>query len=377
MNFRRIWRLMKKELIQTVRDRRMLVLIFFAPVFQLFIFGYAVTTDINHISMAVFDEDRTATSRTFVQRFTASNYFDYAGVITSPAAVDRTLDAGKAQLVLHIPRGFSKALARHQTAEIQTLLDGTDSRTARVIDGYVGALLQRYNADIARARLAVLRVVVPRVPSLDGRIRIWYNPELKSVNYMVPGVLCMILLILTSMLTAMGIVKEKELGTLEQLVVTPISALELMLGKTLPFLLIGMIDVTLVLLAAMFIFHVYVTGSLALLFALSGLFLLTTLGTGIFISTISKTQHEATLTTFLFMFPSILLSGFIFPVENMPTVIQWLTAIIPLRYFLEIIRGIFLRGVGLEVLWPQVLILAAFGVGIIALAASRFSKRMG
>ncbi len=377
MNIRRIFRVMMKELIQTRRDRRMLALLFIAPIFQLFIFGYAVSTDVNSISMGVYDEDRTATSRAFVQRFTASGYFLYDAVLESPDAVDRAMDAGRVQVVLHIPRGFTKDLARKRTAQVQTLLDGTDSRTARVIDGYTGAVLRQYVAEMTDERLRVLRRVVPRVPSLEPRVRVWYNPELKSVNFMVPGVICLILLILTTILTAIGVVKEKELGTLEQLVVTPISAMELMLGKTLPFLLIGVIDVALALVAAQLIFHVSVVGSLPLLFGLSALFLLTTLGTGIFISTISRTQHEATLTAFLILFPSVLLSGFIFPVENMPVAIQWMTAIIPLRYFLEIIRGIFLRGVGLDVLWPQMLILLAFGVGILVLAAARFSKRLG
>lgn len=377
MNIRRILRLFKKELIQTRRDRRMLALLFIAPIFQLFIFGYAVSTDVNSISLGVYDEDRTAESRAFVQRFTTSGYFLYDAVLTSPREVNRALDAAQVQVVLHLPRGFAKDLARKRTAQVQTLLDGTDSRTARVIDGYIGAVLTQYAAENVMARLKLVRATAPRIPELSPQVRVWYNPELKSVKFMVPGVICLILLILTTILTAIGVVKEKELGTLEQLVVTPISAMELMLGKTLPFLLIGMVDVGLALLAALLIFHVSVSGSVLLLFALSALFLLTTLGSGLFISTISSTQHEATLSAFLILFPSVLLSGFIFPVENMPVAIQWITCLIPLRYFLEIIRGIFLRGVGLEVLWPQMLILLAFGVGILTLAAARFRKRLG
>lgn len=377
MNIHRILRLMKKELIQTRRDRRMLGFLFVAPIFQLFLFGYAVSTDINHIAMAVLDEDRTASSRALIQRFTASRYFDQVAYLSSQAEINTWMDAGKAQMVLRVPRGFGKDMTRGRVAEIQTILDGSDSRTALVIDGYANGVLRQYGAEIARTRLEVLRSRLPRVPSVDGRIRVWYNPELKSVNFMVPGVLCMILLLITMTMTSLAVVREKEIGTLEQLVVTPISAAELMLGKTLPFLLIGLIEVALTLLTSVVMFHVKIAGNIPLLFALSALFLLTTLGLGVFISTISRTQHEATLTSFLFFMPFILLSGFIFPVENMPAAVQWVTYLIPLRYFLEIIRGIFLRGVGLDVLWPQVLVLAAFGVGILTLAAARFSKRMG
>ncbi|OPZ86558.1 MAG: Inner membrane transport permease YbhR [bacterium ADurb.Bin429] len=377
MNLHRILRLMKKELIQVRRDRRILAFLFIAPVVQLFLFGYAVSTDVNHVAMAVLDEDRTAASRALIQRFTASGYFDQVAYLSGQAEIDTLLDAGRAQMVLRVPRGFSHDLSRGRGTEIQTLLDGTDSRKARVIEGYTNGVVRLYGSEILRARMQVLRARLPRLPAVDARVRVWYNPELKSVNFMVPGVLCMVLFLITMLMTSLAIVREKEIGTLEQLVVTPLSAGELMLGKTLPFLLIGLIEFVLTLLTAIFIFRVDVAGSIPLLFVLSALFLLTTLGLGIFISTVSKTQHEATLTGFLFFMPFILLSGFIFPVENMPVGIQWATYLIPLRYFLEIVRGIFMRGVGLEVLWPQVLVLAVFGVGILALAAARFSKRLG
>lgn len=377
MNFRRVLRLFKKELIQTHRDKRMLGILFIAPIIQLFIFGYAVTTDINHIAMAVYDEDRTAESRQLVDRFIASGYFDYKNYLQSPREMNDVLDTGTAQLVLHIPTNFAHDLARGRTAQLQLVLDGSDSMSARIIAGYANGVTQAYSGAISLQRLDRLRDTVTRVPSLDGRVRVWYNPELKSVNFMVPGVLCLILLIVTMTLTSMAIVKEKEIGTLEQLIVTPISPYELMLGKTLPFLLIGMFDMMMVLLVAVGWFHVQVAGSVLLLFLLSALFLLTTLGLGIFISTVSRTQQEATLTSFFFFMPFILLSGFMFPIENMPVGIQWITYAIPLRYFLEIIRGIFLKGIGLAELWPQVLALAGFGIGILTLSAARFSKRLG
>lgn len=375
MNFRRIFRLVKKELAQTHRDRRMMMMIIMAPIFQLFVFGYAVNTDINHIATAVYDEDHTATSRQFVDRLIRSGYFEYRYYLQSPREADEALDTGKAQLVVHIPRGFAEDIAHGRTAQVQTLLDGSDSMSARIISGYVSGVVQQYAGGITMARLDRLRGSYQAIPTLDGRIRVWYNAELKSVNFMVPGVLCMILMVITIILTAMAIVKEKEIGTLEQLIVTPITRAELMLGKTIPFLLIGLIDMTLVLIVAVGWFHVQVAGSIPLLFAISSLFLLTTLGLGLFISTVAKTQQEATLISFFFLLPMILLSGFLFPVENMPSQIQWVTYFIPLRYFLEVIRGIFLKGIGIEALWTHVLILAGFGVGILTLSALRFSKR--
>ena len=355
----------------------MIGMIFIAPLLQLFLFGYAVTTDINHISMAVLDEDRSATSRALVDRLVASNYFDYKYYLNKPSEADRVLDSGEAQMVLHIPVNFSKALAQNRSAQVQALLDGSDSVSARTIGGYVSAVVQAYSADVMTQRLDRLKGTYVRIPSLDARLRVWYNPELKSVYFMVPGVLCMILLFVTMNLTATAIVKEKEIGTLEQLIVTPITSYELILGKTLPFLFIGMNNMVVVLLASIGWFHIKVAGSLLLLVALSVLFLLTSLGMGIFISTICKTQQEAMLTSFFFNMPIMMLSGFMFPISNMPTVIQWLTYLIPLRYFLDIIRGIFLKGIGMSILWPQVLILAVFGVAILTLSALRFSKRMG
>jgi len=377
MHLRRILRLIKKELLQVFRDRRMIGIILVAPLAQLFLFGYAVTTDVNHIATAVYDQDRTAESRALVERFIRSGYFEYRYDLDSPRQIDRLLDHGDAQLVLVIPRGFTEDLANHRTAHLQTILDGADSMTARIVSGYTEAVIRGYAAEIQTERLSRVRGQVARLPMLEPRLRVWYNPELKSVNYMVPGVLCLILLIITMMMTALAIVKEKELGTLEQLVVTPITPGELILGKTLPFLLLGLVDMVLVLLVSVGWFHVYVAGDVVLLFLLSSLFLLTSLGLGIFISTVSKTQQEATLTSFFFFLPFIILSGFIFPIQNMHPAIQAITYLIPLRYFLEIIRGIFLKGIGLEYLWPQVVALAIFGAAIMALSARRFSKRLG
>jgi len=377
MNFRRVLRIIHKEFLQLRRDPRLLGIVVMAPVLQLFIFGYAVTTDVRHISTAVYDEDRTAASREFVDRFLRSGYFDFDRYLERPPDIDRLLDAGRVQMVLRVPKGFAQDLARGRTAPVQILLDGADSMTSGIIAGYVGGVVRAYSADVAVERLNRVRARTSRVPGLDGRLRVWYNPELKSVNFMVPGVICMILLVVTMILTSLAIVKEREIGTLEQLVVTPITARELMVGKAAPFVIIGFIDMSLVLAVSVLWFHVPIAGSLLLLFALTAVFLLTSLGVGLFISTVSRTQQQAMMTSFFFMLPSILLSGFMFPIENMPRVIQWLTYIIPLRYFLAIIRGIFLKGNGFAVLWPQVAALAALGVVIMTLSALRFSKRLG
>ncbi len=376
MSLRRIGEIIRKELLETRRDRRMLGFIFLAPVIQMFMLGYAIVNDISHIATAVYDEDRTVTSREFIERYFASGYFDYDYYLSSEKQIDGLLQSGKAQFVLTIPRHFTKDLARGRTATIQTLYDGTDANTAQVIAGYSEAIVEAYGGEITVERINRIRALAPAVPSVDGRVRVWYNPELKSVNFLLPGVITTILFYITTSLTSSAIVKEKELGTLEQLIVTPITPLELMIGKTAPFLLVGFTELLFTLTIAVFWFHVQLVGSVPLLFLLSILFLNCTLGLGTLISTLSKTQQESSLTSVLFLLPLLMLSGYIFPIANMPRVIQWITYLDPVRYFLEIIRGIFLKGIGLHYLWPQTLALAAIGAAIILVSANRFSKRL-
>jgi len=377
VNWRRILHLVRKELLQLRRDPQMLRIVFIAPLFQLFIFGYAVTTDVKHVATALLDQDRSVQSRELAERFVRSGYFDIVRRPDGPAAVDALLDDGDVQVALVIPRGFAADLAAERTARVQLLIDGSDSMTAGMVAGYAGGVAGEYSARIAAERLERLRVRVQRVPAVEERTRVWYNPELKSVNYMVPGVLSMILFLVTMLLTSMAIVKEREIGTLEQLVVTPITPRELIIGKTLPYIGIGFIDMLLVLALSTFWFRVPIAGSVVLLFALSTVFIFTSLGLGLFISTISLTQQQAMMTTFFIMLPSILLSGFMFPIANMPRFIQYITLLIPLRYFLVIVRGIFLKGNGIAILWPQVVVLLGFGVAILSLSALRFRKRLG
>jgi ABC-2 type transport system permease protein len=377
MNFRRIGRLVRKEFLQLRRDPRLLRMVIITPIFQLIIFGYAVSTDIKHISTAVYDEDRTAASRELIDNFVQSRYFEFRRYLSSPDEINQVMDNSQAQIVLHIPRNFAKDLARNRAASVQMILDGSDSMTASIIAGYASGVVRRYAAGISLARFDKLKGQLPQVPRVEGRLRVWYNPELKSVNFMVPAVLCQLLLVITMIMTSVAIVKEREIGTLEQLVVTPIKARELILGKSIPFVLIGFVDMLLVMLVAVYWFKVPIYGNILLLFALTAVFLFTSLGLGLFISTISHTQQQASMSSFFLMMPSILLSGFMFPIANMPRIIQYITYLIPLRYFLVIVRGIFLKGNTAAELWPQIMPLAALGIAIMLLSSLRFRKRLG
>jgi len=351
-------------------------LVIIAPVIQLIIFGYAVTTDITHIPAAVIDADRSRESRELVARFSNTGYFEVVAVLDRPQDLVALMDSGRVQAGVHIPRGFARSLARGESAPLQVIVDGTDSTTAGMVLGYASGVLKKYSEEVLSERLQRLSTQWIRLSIIEERTRVWFNPELRSVNYMVPGVLCTILLVVTMVLTSMAIVREREIGTLEQIIVTPVRATELVAGKTIPFVLIGFVDIVLILLVAMLWFHVPLRGSLLLLFALALVFLLTTLGLGLFISTVSHTQQQAMMTAFFIMLPSILLSGFMFPIENMPRVIQWVTYLIPLRYFLNIVRGIFLKGVGIEVLWGDALMLLVLGLTLFAMASLRFTKRL-
>jgi ABC-2 type transport system permease protein len=366
---RRLRYIIRKEILQLRRDPRLRGLLVFAPLFQLFVFGYAVTLDIRYIPMVVCDRARTTESRELTGRFARSEHFDLRAAVDSPSEMDQQLAAGRALIGVHIPADFSRRRARGETAEVQIVLDGTDMNSAGVAGGYARALIAhhlRQRDDRSR-----------QVPALEHEARIWYNPDLKSVNFMVPGVICLILGTVMTSVTAMALVRERETGTLEQLIVTPVRPLELLLGKTLPFAAIGMLDVGLVILLARYWFGVEVAGSLLLLLGSALIFLLTTLGLGLFISTASRSQQQAMLTAFFVLIPSVVLSGFIFPIENMPRGLQFVTYAIPLRYFVEIVRGVFLQGVGIQVLWPQMTVLAALGGAIFALSATRFQKHLG
>jgi ABC-2 type transport system permease protein len=372
----RILTLVAKEFIELRRSPQLLRLVLIAPILQLTMLGYATTTDVRNVPIVVVDGDRSPQSRGFIEAVSASPYFDIVREEGHPAAVEADLASGRAWLAIVIPSGFGRAIergVRGTSAEttVQVIADGTDSNSSGMALAYMQGLVGEFNAELLADRTGG----PSGGPAIGGQIRVWFNPDLESRNFMVPGVLALLLLIITSNLTSMAIVRERELGTLDQLNVTPIGRWELIIGKLLPYGLVGFVDVLLVVAVAVLWFEVPLRGSLTLLLAASLVYLLCTLGLGLFVSTISATQQQAMMTsTFFFLLPMIYLSGFIFPIQNMPAAIQQVTYLIPLRYFLVIVRGIFLKGVGFEVLWPQFAAMGAWGLAVLALAALRSSK---
>jgi ABC-2 type transport system permease protein len=377
----RIRTLIRKEFIELRRTPRLIGLIVVAPILQLTLLGYAATTDVRNVPIVVVDGDRSIRSRQLMERFAASRYFDIVGEELDPRAVDADLAAGRAWLAIVVPSGFGEALAGHGPATsrvVQVLADGTDANSSGVALAYASSLISEFGAEVRadEARWTPAPAGASG-PAIDSRVRVWFNPQLESKDFMLPGVVAILLLVITTSLSSMAIVREREQGTLEQLNVTPLGRWELILGKLLPYALVGFIDVLLVLTVAVYWFEVPLRGSIWLLLGASVIYLGCTLGLGLFVSTISATQQQAMMTaTFFFLVPMMYLSGFIFPIENMPPVIQAITTLIPLRYFLVIVRGIFLKGVGWDVLWPQFAALAAWGATMLALAAVRSRKRV-
>ncbi|MBI3814165.1 MAG: ABC transporter permease [Nitrospinae bacterium] len=373
--WRRIREIVKKEFYQTLREPRTRVILFLPPLIQLIIFGYAVNLDVEQSRIAWMDLDRTPESRNLLSEFEGSHHFKVIAVPSSEEDVQDLLDNGAVQAVVRILPGFDRDIRRGKTTSVQILIEGTNSNTASIISNYAAQIITRYSNRILSERQRA-GFGGYDTPSISIKSRVWFNPDLLSRNYFVPGVVVNIITLITLILTAMAIVREKELGTMEQLMVTPIRPIELILGKTLPFAIIGLIDVILITSAALLIFHIPFKGSGILLLICAMLFILTTLGVGLFISTISNTQQQAMMSSFFFFMPAFMLSGFAFPIRNMPTIVQYLTYLNPVRYFIEIVRGIFLKGSGIDVLWPQMAALCILGVSVLTLSALRFHKRM-
>jgi ABC-2 type transport system permease protein len=369
---RRLLQVIRKEFLELRQDPRLFGLVIIAPIVQLIMLGYAATTDVRNVPMVVVDQDRTSASRQLIARFSESQSFVIVEALDSMTGVDDWLDRGRAWMALVVPAGYAEQIRAGRGTALQVIADGTDANSTNVALGYAGNLVATYARELA----AKGGQLPP--PAVDAEIRVWFNPQLESRFFMIPGILALVLLVVTTNLSSMAIVRERELGTLEQLNVTPIARWELITGKLLPYALLGMLDVALVLAVAIGWFEVPLRGSLLLLVAMCLVYLLTTLGLGLFVSTISATQQQAMMTaSFFFMIPMVFLPGFVFPIENMPDIVQTFTYLIPLRYFLEILRGIFLKGVGLEVLWKDALLLFLWGAGITALAIVRSSKRVG
>ena len=367
-----------KELIELRRDPRLFSIVIIAPILQLFVLAYAATTDIRNVPVVIADLDRSAASRDLIERFQASPSFALVAVTTGTNDVDRYLEHGDAWLAITIPAGYDEAIGSRGSGSVQIIADGSDANSAGVSLGYATNLIAGYGQELSARRMQQpsAAAVPARAGSLEPRVRVWFNPRLQSRDFMIPGIVALLLLVITTNLSAMGIVREREVGTLEQLNVTPLRRSELIIGKLVPYALIGLIDVVLVLSVAVFWFQVPLRGSVVLLFGMTMVYLLSTLGLGLFVSTISSTQQQAMMTSvFFFLMPMVLLSGFVFPIENMPAVIQPITYLLPLRYFLVILRAIFMKGVGLESWWPQAAALLAWGVVILLLAIARSSKR--
>ena len=370
----RIRHMLIKEFIQIFRDPRMRTVIFLMPLLQTLVFGYAVTTDVVRIPTAIFDLDNSRASRELAARFTGSGYFDVVEYPDREEQVREFLDRGRVKAVLRVNKGFGDDLRAGRTAPLQIIVDGTDSNTAGIVLNYAGQIAGRFSETVLQTRFvrATGRPAAP--PRVVPETRAWFNENLESRNFYVPGVIVLIVTLVTLMLSSMAVVREKELGTIEQIMVTPIRQSEFILGKMLPFALIGFADVVLVTAIAGYWFDVPIRGSLMLLLGATSLYLMSTLGIGLLISTISRTQQQAMMSAFFYYFPAMLLSGFVFPIANMPEAVQWLTYLNPLRYFLVIIRGIFLKGVGPDILWPQMAALLMLGAATLWVATRRFQK---
>ncbi len=374
--FKRVRYLFVKEFIQVLRDRRLRITLIFPPIFQLIIFGYAANLDVKNVRTAVRDLDQTVESRELIDRFRSSKYFKVVATPKTPEETERLVRKGEVIISIEIPSGFSKRVKKGDTGALQILVDGTESNTAMIALGYMGQILSDYSNAIVLKRLNQAGLFDFEEAGVDLQSRIWFNANLESRFFYVPGVIASIAFLIPIILTAQAIVREREIGTLEQIMVTPIRSWELMLGKTLPFALIGLFDVILIAFIGVFWFEIPFRGNPLILLLGNILFLLSSVGIGLFISTISSTQQQAQISTFFFMIPAFILSGFAFPLENMPEWLQYITYANPLRYFIIVIRGVFLKGIGLEILWPEITALAILGGFAILFSSLRFKKRL-
>jgi ABC-2 type transport system permease protein len=374
--FERLKAMLTKEFIQVLRDPRMRFVVFVIPVVQTVIFGYAVNTDVRDVSTAIYDLDNSSQSREVADRFIKSGYFNLHERVYDEARARELIDRGEVKAVLRMNHGFGEDLAGGRGAALQMILDGTDSNTAGIALNYAARIVASYSAKLQldSASRAAGRQLPFRGVELSSRA--WYNENLESRNFFVPAVITNIVFIITMLLSSMAVVREKEIGTIEQVIVTPIGKGEFILGKTVPFVLIGFINVAVISLVAVFWFDVPLRGSLLLLFGSTALFLMSSLGIGLLISTVSRTQQQAMMSAFFVIFPAMLLSGFAFPIESMPPAVQWITYLNPMRFFLVIIRAIFQKGVGIDILWPQLLALVIIGVTILSTAILRFKKTL-
>lgn len=371
----RLFSIIRKEFIQILRDPRTLIMILFIPVMQLFLLGYSATSDVRNIPIAVYDQSRSPESRALLDAFRAADYFRIAYDVGSNAEIRDLIERGNARAAIIIPPDYNRSLLNGD-AQVAIILDGSDPNIGGTALSTARLIGQSHATKIMQEQAARLGRIAEVNPPLEVRPQVWYNPDLRSAYFMIPGVIGMILFAITSILTATTIVRERERGTIEQLIVTPIRPWELVVGKLTPYVILSLFDTLMVLAIGHLWFKVPVRGDLGLIIALSGLLLLSGLGIGLFASTIANTQQEAMLTTWMTLLPSIFLSGFFFPIEAMPTLLRWVSYFIPLRYYLVIIRALLLKGVGASALKYEIIPLAIFGIGIMTAAATRFRKRL-
>jgi ABC-2 type transport system permease protein len=364
-----------KELVQLRRDRLTLAMMVTLPVMQLLLFGWAINTDVRHIPMVVYDQDVTAQSRDLARSLEATGFYDVRGNVGSYDEIGRALRAGKARVAVVIPSRFGTDLKRGRTATVQLVVDGSDPQTVASATNTAASLVAARSADLMVARLAQSGAGFTAMP-LQLEPATWYNPDLRTAVYIVPGLVGVILTMTMVLLTAMAIARERERGTLEQLIVSPVKRLELVVGKIVPYVLIGYLQMSLVLLAGKLVFDVPLVGSVPLLYGLAFVFIAANLALGLFFSTLAKTQQQAMQMSFFFMLPNILLSGFMFPFEGMPKPAQWLSQVLPLTHFLRIVRGITLKGSGFADVRTELVWMAGILVALVTLASLRFSKKL-
>jgi ABC-2 type transport system permease protein len=375
--FGRLKQMLIKEFIQVFRDKRTRFMLIGPPIIQMLVFGYAATYEIHHVPAVVLDLDHSQESRELVSRFTSSPYFDVQRQLTDSRQIRDLIDKGDATIGLEIDAGFAQKLRKGQTAPLQVIVDATNSNTALIASSYITQISLSFAKDYQRDRIyRIAPQLVSAIPSIELEQRPWYNPGLSSRWFFVPGVIGSLTLILVITLTAFAVVREREIGTLEQIMVTPIRPAEFILGKTLPFFLIGVADVLLIALVGSLWFQVPFRGNVAVLALGAVLFILCMLGVGLLISTVSSTQQQAMVTAFFFIMPAITFSGFGFPISTMPLGMQYFSYCIPLRYFLVVLRGVYLKGVGMDVLWPQMAAMAAMAFGLLTLSILRFHKAL-
>ena len=370
----RLGRLIHKELLQLVRDRRSLTMLFVAPILQLLLYGYAITTEVKNLRTIVLDDDATPASRAVVDALAASGYFRISRLARDPRDVARALEDGSAGLAIDIPRGYSRALVAGRPKPVQLLLDGANANTATIAQGYASLVIEAEGAKLLPP--ATSGGVAAPAASVTVEARAWYNPALESRVYFVPAIAANIMLNLGLMLTALGIVREREQGTMEQLLVSPVTPFEIVLGKVLPVALVILVNVAVVDLVGIYWFGVPFEGGLFLLAAASVIFTLAGLGAGVLLSAIARTQQEVSMSVFPVLMPMMLLSGMIFPVSSMPRAVQWLTLLNPLRYQISILRSLFLKGAGAADLWPQLVPMAVMAIGLLIVASWRFNRRL-